>query len=599
MKRNYLWLLLATILSVVALLLASCGTSTTTTTTAANTQPPVTASKTTAAPAGPTTTVAASQKPKYGGTFAAAQPSDTALWDPGQGFDLMGFQISITNEALMSGDWAKGPAGTGETDWQYGAVGRPSLGQGLLAESWQIPDNQHLIFHIRKGVKWWNKPPANGREFTADDVVWNIKQQWSIPAGNFQNFFSKPERLIDAVALDKYTVQLTVPPNTQGIHFWEDGQRAYMMLPELFPKQADWHNALGTGPYMVSDYVPGSEITMVRNPSYWQTNPVGPGKGDQLPYLDGMKFFVIPDIYTRESAFRTGKLDIISGVVWEDWQNIMNTMPYKPQYVQTYGANFLPTGREDKNLPFNDVRVRQAMNLAFDKQSIVKDYYQGHAALLGWPYYNTPAYSDLYTPLEQMPADVQELVKGGNVAKAKQLLTDAGYPNGFKTSIYSSNSLDSDFLSIIKAQLAQVNIDLSIKQIDPGVFASTERARSWEEMWYKATKQYFLPHYMFEMRPESNDSAAFWDSTQTRQVYNDINKTMGMDDQVWRKELKDVTPYVLQQSFAIWLPVAYKFNGWQPWIQNYYGASTMSAFQPYHAMDYTWEDAALKSSLGK
>lgn len=131
------------------------------------------------------------------------------------------------------------------------------------------------------------------------------------------------------------------------------------------------------------------------------------------------------------------------------------------------------------------------------------------------------------------------------------------------------------------------------------MFASTERGRSWEEMWYKATKQYFLPHYMFEMRPEANDSAAFWDSPQTRQVYNDINKTMGMDDQVWRKELKDVTPFVLQQSFAIWMPVAYKYNMWQPWIQNYYGASTMAAFQPYHAQDYTWMDQELKKSLGR
>ena len=133
------------------------------------------------------------------------------------------------------------------------------LAQGLLATNWEIPDNQHLIFHIRQGVKWWNKAPANGREFTADDVVWNIKKQWALPGGNYQSFFSKADYLVDTVALDKYTVELTVPLNSQGIHWWEDGQRCYMMLPELFPKQADgWQQQLGTGPYMVTDYVAGT-----------------------------------------------------------------------------------------------------------------------------------------------------------------------------------------------------------------------------------------------------------------------------------------------------------------------------------------------------
>lgn len=341
-------------------------------------------------------------------------------------------------------------------------------------------------------------------------------------------------------------------------------------------------------------------MTLVRNPNYWQTNPIGPGKGDQLPYLDGINIYIIPDTYTQEASFRTGKIDTLTGVPWEDWQNLLNTMPYKPAYVQTYGDNPLPQGREDKaNLPFKDVRVRQAMNYTVDKQSIVKDYYKGHADLLGWPYYNTPTYKDLYTPLDQMPADVQALVKGGDVPKAKQLLTDAGYPNGFKTTIYSNGTGMSDFLSIVKAQLAQVNIDMQIKQVDPGVFFSMERGRTWEEMWYHSSKQWFLTQYMFEMRPESNDSGSFWRSDQTDKVYADINKNMAIDDTVWRKELKDVTPFVLQQSFAIWLPVSYKYNMWQPWVENYYGCSQMSAFQPLHAQDYTWIDQAKKTSLGK
>jgi len=80
----------------------------------------------------------------------------------------------LTQEELLQGDWAKGPAGTGDSDWLYGFVGRVALETGSLAESWELPDNQTAIWHIRKGVRWQNVPPANGREYTADDAVFNM-----------------------------------------------------------------------------------------------------------------------------------------------------------------------------------------------------------------------------------------------------------------------------------------------------------------------------------------------------------------------------------------------------------------------------------------
>lgn len=611
MKRSIAWLIIATALSLV-LLLTSCGQPASTSntsapsTTAATTapKPTTTAPSTTAAP-----TTAPADKPKYGGVFTGFVTTDTGNWDPAQMRDLMGFQISITNEPLMMGDWAKGPAGSKESSWQYGAIGNASLSTGQLAESYEIPDNQHLIFHIRKGVKYWNKAPANGREFTAEDAAWNLKAQWDFPGGNFQNFFAKSEWLTNVEVIDKYTVKLTFPPNNQGTHFWEDGQRAYMMLKEAYPNQKEWRNNLGTGAFMVTDYVANSAMTFARNPDYWQKNPVGPGKGDQLPYLDGMKILVLPDFSTRLAAFRTGKLDMISApaLTWEDWKDLNNTMTYKPDYVTYYGANTQPTGREDK-APFDNLKVRQALNLAIDKQAILKDYYQGHGALLGWPYYDLPEYKDLYIPLDQLPskpmlpgsgASVQELVKGGNPAKAKQLLAEAGYPNGFKTSIYSYQAADTDFLSIIKAQLAPVGVDLDIKVVDGGVYRNLEQQRTFEQMWYKPSKQYFLTHYMFELRKESQDCASFFDSPETRAVLATIGKTLAVDDQAWRKPLKDLTPFMLEQSISIWTPVSEKYMVWQPWYKNFNGAVQLGAYLPWHFNYFTWIDTDLKKNMSK
>jgi len=551
-----------------------------------------------------------SNTPQYGGTLIGFVTTDTSNWDPGQNRDLLGFQISITNEPLMMGDWAKGPAGTNESTWQYGAIGNARLSTGQLAESYEIPDPEHLIFHIRKGVKYWNKPPANGREFTAEDAAWNLKQQWSIPQGNFQMFFPPAEYLKDVKVIDKYTIELSFPPNTQGTHFWEDGQRAYMMLKEAFPNQRDWKNALGTGAFMVKDYVASSQLLLEKNPNYWQTDPVGPGKGNRLPYADALKILVIPDLSTRLSAFRTGKLDLYTGapnLTWEDYEDLKKTMAYEFGAVPYFGAVSQPTGREDKE-PYNNLLVRQALNLAVDKQAILNEYYEGHGELLGWPYYPLPEYKDLYTPLDQLPdkpllagsgASVQELVKGGNPEKAKELLKQAGYPNGFKTSIYSSNAVDSDFLAIIKEQLLKANIDMEIKVVDGGVYRNIEQQRTWEAMWYKPSKQYFLSHYMFELRKESQDCASFFDSQETRDVLAIIGKNLAIDDQAWRKPLKDLTPFMLEQAISMWLPVSQKYLAWQPWVKNLNGAVQLGAFLPFHFAYFNWIDQSLKASLVK
>ena len=541
--------------------------------------------------------VAATEEPEYGGIFTSAMTADTSNWDATTNFDLLGWQISITNEPLMAGDWAKGPAGTFETDWRFGAVGYANMCTGQLAESYEIPDNETLIFHIRAGIRWWDKPPANGREFTAEDAAWNIQTQWDLEIGNFQAFFPPEERLISVEAIDKYTVVLKVPPNTQGIHFWEDGQRCYMMCPELYPTQKEWQNALGTGAFMIKDYLPGSMISMERNPNYWQTDPCGPGKGNQLPYIDGLKFLIIPDLSARLAAFRTGKIDTFPAS-WEQWEEFQKTMKQDFEWVYTYGWHSLPTGRQDKDLPFNDLRVRQAMNLAVDKVEILESYYQGNGSLMGWPYYDTPAFSDLYIPLEDLPADTQELIKGGNPEKAKQLLVEAGYPDGFKTSIYTSSPQATDLLSIVKEYLAVVDIDLEIKQVEASIYFGMDRARSWEEMWYKGTKQHFLPHYLFEVRPESNDCASFFESERVREVLKLINENLAIDDQVWRSALKDLTPYLLEHSIAIWMPIPYNYNCWQPWLKNYYGATTLGAMLPFHHTYYNWIDTDLKKEMG-
>lgn len=592
MKRKTVWLALALLISTV-FVLVSCATASVSSpaTTATTTSTP----KTTAPTQQPS-----SQKPKYGGTFTGFQTADTAAFDASTQFDLMGWQISVTNEPLLIGDWAKGPAGTGETDWTASHLGQTKLLTGELAESWELKDSTTILFHIRQGVHWWNKPPANGREFTAEDAAWNLTTQWTNPGGNFNMFFPSPtEKLISAKALDRYTVEVKFPEHKQGIQILESGCRAYMMLPELYPNQKDWKNALGTGAFMLTDYVPATSMTFEKNPDYFGTNPCGPGKGDKLPYINELKFLVIPDASTQQAAFRTGKIDTLTNLSPENFNEMKAHTAWAFEYKQGYGFFEQPTGREDKpDLPFKDIRVRQAMNYAVDKVAIARDYYQGQADLMGFPYPNSKGLAPYYTPLDQLPQLDQDLIKGGNIDKAKQLLAEAGYPNGFKTQI-GCTATDVDVLSIVKADLEKVGIDMTINQMETGVYQSTDRARSWPEMWMKNVKQGVMPYYMFELRSESNDSAAFWDSPETQKVYDDIQAYLGIDDSKWSAELKTATPTIIESAFAIWMPAPYRYQVWQPWIKNYYGAVSLGNFVPFHNLYYNWIDTDLKKSMGK
>jgi ABC-type transport system substrate-binding protein len=294
MKNKIIWLLTCVVM-MASLLVTSCGNEPDTEETV------VTPGETTPAEGqepsqGSDYEAVSAETPKYGGI----QTTVITRGDPG-GFDpkvhtsLLLPTLDLTNDELLTGDWTKGPAGTGETDWQYGFLGRADVLTGSLAESWEMPDDETIIFHIRQGVHYWDKAPASGREFTAEDAAWNIREEWLAPSSYLASGNLPEDHLISAEATDRYTVELKVPPQVQGLHLFLNGERCYMMCPDVteeFGSQDDWQNNLGTGPFMITDFVSGSQITYERNPNYWMDDPLHPG--NQLPYIEGVQTLFIP-----------------------------------------------------------------------------------------------------------------------------------------------------------------------------------------------------------------------------------------------------------------------------------------------------------------
>jgi peptide/nickel transport system substrate-binding protein len=357
--------------------------------------------------------VVSSNDPIYGGTHTFLLANDIMGFDTALSLQMECKAAYQVNNELMHGAWGKGPAGTDETDWKSGFIGRVELMEGALAESWELPDGETIIFNIRKGVHWQDKEPANGREYTAEDAVWSLERSFLNPSSYLYGAY--PEHLgmrpKSFTATDKYTVEIKVNAPAQGLMLLVTGDNTMAQtckdVVEKYGDARDWKNQVGTGPFIMVDYVPGSSVTYEKNPDYWQYDPVHPA--NRLPYVDTLKSLIIIDVSTRQAALRTGKLDLLgpggASISWEDAAMFLKANS-DLKSSQAYESPYLPVGRMDKeDLPFKDIRVRQALNLAINNEEMVDDYYDGNAALLGYPYPPTTTHSKIYTPLDEQPSE--------------------------------------------------------------------------------------------------------------------------------------------------------------------------------------------------
>lgn len=539
------------------------------------------------------------EEPQYGGTLNYLYGrGDVVSWDPVVVSRVLGTAYAPVLGTLLTEDWTEGLVGAGKIEWVGGHFGIMDLLTGELAESWEIPDDETIIFNIRKGVKWQNIPPVNGREFTAEDAVFNEERTWTTPTSFQYGSYKPEEKPISFKALDRYTLEVKTPVTSQGQMLLECGLNLDMLPPEVIAQYGDMNSTknpyIGTGPFMLEDFTSGTSATYVKNRDFWKDDPIGPGKGNQLPYIDTYKVLLIPDYSTQLAAFRTGKADILSTVNLEDLEPLMKTNP-ETRYLKRLDVSYMPLGRLDKDFPWNDLRVRQAMEMAIDREAIVNDYYQGESTVYSsfWP--PTKQYSKFYIPWEEQSDAVKELFTH-NPEKARQLMAEAGYPNGFKTKINCQMS-DVDFVSIIKEDLLDIGIDMEIDSMESGVYWSLLRGRKHEE-WIMGNCGAPVPHYLALGRADHLDNCAFYETPVTREGWNKMLSYLGRDDEMFSKTYKDTLKSILADAVAIYLPAVPRYSVWQPWVQNYHGEHTNGACVIPFFCEYFWIDQELKKSMG-
>ncbi len=398
---------------------------------------------------------------KYGGTLVISTQSDVGFDPAGDGSRNIGSHAG--HDYVITADVTKGPYGDGT--YGFNVTGTPyGAWAPSVAESWEATPNK-IVYHLRKGIKFRNKAPVNGRELDANDVLATWNAAIAIPG----TLSSGEQDKYKWTVLDKYTIQVEwINPTLEYDKIGEIVGASWGLIPKEIEKgtnRNDWRNTYGSGPFYPTKYVEGSVTEFEKNPDYWATDPMNPG--NSIPYLDKVRLVKMDEV-AMKAGLATGKIDTTFTQFYLSRSDEKDLMNSNPDLVTARGPirnqmlNFNITRK-----PFSDQRVRRAVMLAIPHEEMNESLYDGTGL---WPAYPTFAgTAPFHISLEQMEKERPDLARmwGYDPEEAKRLLAEAGYPNGFKTNIITRTEFGSAETSeAVALYLSQVGIDMEIRVVD-------------------------------------------------------------------------------------------------------------------------------------
>jgi len=575
------------VVTVTLSLFTACKTATSTT--ATSSQPAV---LTTTSTQSPVTTSAATTgtnwwdkfgTPQYGGEISVPVISLAVSFD---NYNFVGGNNCYWFETLFQPDWTVDPA-----DWNMAQAYTPdNYWANNIAESWQMTDSTTLTVKIRQGVKFQDKAPVNGREFTAYDIQAHYERllgqgKYTAPAPMYAGM---TKNWASVTATDKYTVVFKFKTPSATTAFQTIADRFALNTfeaPEWValdtaaaatttggtatnPLQ-DWHNAVGTGPWMLTDYIAGSQMTFNKNPTYWGTDPRHPQ--NQIPYVDSLNILCIPDSTTQLAALRTAKIDMMASQSSVSWRQAATIKSSNPELIQTK-ANVQPANGivfKQNASPFTDIRVRTAMQMAVNLPEMAKSLYGGNTD--GTPCgLVTQLYKGYCYSYEDWPQTLKDEYTF-NPAKAKQLLAEAGYPDGFKTNIVadSTNTASLDILQSFKSYFMDIGIDMEIKTMNNTEAQAFLRAGKHDQLAASQGGYDTPPTRTIDLFSSKGSDAGI--SAVNDSVYDAVAAKFwaaGTSEEAMTA-LQEADKRVIEQHWAIYMAPAPAIDVVQPYLKGY------------------------------
>jgi peptide/nickel transport system substrate-binding protein len=332
-----------------------------------------------------------------------------------------------------------------------------------LATSWKVVDSTTLELKLRRGVKW-----HDGSEFTADDVVFSVNRITNVP-NNPNSYAFGVEGIKEVKVIDPYTVQFKYS-NLDSIY--EFRNRMIFIVSKKAAEGATTADfvsgkaCIGTGPYKFAEYRQGERLVLVRFDDYW----------GEKPYFDKVTFRIIPDDAARVAALLAGDVDMIDfppptqvkqleNKGMKVWKTVSDRVIYLVPDVSggpTPHAIDKKTGKVLEKNPFNDQRVRQAISMAIDREAICDKV------------------------MEELAVPANQLVQEGGVGfipgletlkydpeKAKKLLADAGYADGFGLTIHGPNDRfpnDAKVVQTIAQMLSRIGLKMQVETMPSNLY---------------------------------------------------------------------------------------------------------------------------------
>ena len=537
--------------------------------------------------------------PEYGGTITFAR---TTTGEHPDAWYIGGFAyhyITLVNEKLGIGDWG---IDRDVFDWRTSA--QPlSFFKGHLAESWETPDPTTIIFHIRQGVHWHDKAPMNGRALTAQDIEFNYHRLLGIGSG-----FSEASpharyaltKMASVTATDQGTVVFKLKEiDLNGLAKIIDGWISCIYPPEVIKQHGDykdWRNVVGTGPYELTDVTEGSSITWTRNPEYWGTDEKYPQ--NRLPYADQIKTLILPDPATRLATLRSGRIDLLGSAgdtqlrSLDQIENLRKTnpefelWPFKSRNDNSFTYNNV------NNPPFNDIRVRQAMQMALDRETIANTYFRGFADPTPQGMIASEV-KGIGTPFDEWPEALKKTNRY-DPEGAKKLLAEAGYPDGFKATLDYLDRFDASYAELIAAYWRAIGVEVRIEIVDVARHVSLTKNNSSDGIVMGSTAQRVnamgaLNWFALTENPTAQNDPKFIALVEAASAATTLEEQ--------ERILKEAVMYHAEQHWQVEGPEAPQFNATQPWVKGYNGEINLG--NGNHAvLARLWIDQDLKKEMG-
>ena len=570
----------------VSMILASCtakSTSITTQTSTTETTPIIsTTSTTTSAQTTTTSTVVnvtttstgnwwdSLGTPVYGGTLTIAEPADFTNWDPFNSAPLP-TPMSAWLQTLFADNWLLSPA-------QYDYRVRPAVIDdmgGQLATSWEWPSPSTMVVHLRQGVYWDNLPPANGREFVASDVVAHCNRLYGLNSGMTPSPFETMVNLLSVTAIDNFTVAFNwsvASPEFEMESMTSFATGKCYECPDVAQagNANNWHYAIGTGPFILTDWVDSSVATLIANPNYWGYDERYPQ--NKLPYIKEIDILIIANSNLSLAALRVGKIAAKEALTIDQAQGLTQTNPELMQ-EKLPGSSNDSLAMDNLVAPFNNINVRIALQKAIDLPTIAATYYNGASPYPSSQQANTVIGGWAYTYPNWTP-DLQQSY-AYDPATAKQLLAAAGYPNGFTTNIIGeTGQISTDLLNIIQSYFAAVNVTMNIQMMD----AATWTNYVWTQ--HKATQmssrgggelgQIAEPLSCFSfLANNAGGNAELINDATYQNLYNEA--VSAPTTALAKQYVYQANQYVAAQHWCICLLVPSTYGAYEPWFHGYSG----------------------------